>query len=77
MSEQHDGGPAFAHGNPEQGGDPGMSLRDWFAGQALLGILSGPSSRDGVPLTEWFDAPEQAYRLADVMLTTRSKGGAA
>jgi hypothetical protein len=30
-----DGGPAFAHGNPEQGGDAGMSLRDYFAGEAL------------------------------------------
>lgn len=26
-----DGGPAFAHGNPEQGGDPGMSLRQYAA----------------------------------------------
>lgn len=33
MAEIEDGGPAFAHGNPEQGGDPGMSLRDWFASQ--------------------------------------------
>jgi hypothetical protein len=30
-----DGGPAFAHGNTEQGGDVGMSLRDYYAGQAL------------------------------------------
>lgn len=35
----HNGGPAFGHGNPEQGGDPGMSLRDWFAGQALAGLV--------------------------------------
>ncbi len=26
-----DGGPAFAHGDPTNGGDPGMSLRDYFA----------------------------------------------
>lgn len=32
--------PAFAHGNPEQGGDPGMSLRDYFAGQVLIGLSS-------------------------------------
>ena len=25
------GNPAFAHGNPEQGGDPGMSLRQYAA----------------------------------------------
>lgn len=26
-----DSGPAFAHGNPEQGGDPGMTLRQYAA----------------------------------------------
>ena len=26
-----EGGPAFAYGNHEHGGDPGMTLRDWFA----------------------------------------------
>jgi hypothetical protein len=31
MNERNDGGPAFAHGNPDQGGDSGMSLRDYFA----------------------------------------------
>ena len=25
------GGPAFAHGNPTDGGEPGMTLRDYFA----------------------------------------------
>jgi len=50
-----------------------MSLRDYFAGQALLGILSGPASREGVPMTEWFDAPAAAYRLADAMLKARDQ----
>ncbi len=40
MSERNDGGPAFGHGNPEQGGSSGMSLRDWFAGQALAGFMA-------------------------------------
>jgi len=69
--------PAFPH--PGGAGDftvqkshMGMSLRDYFAAQALNGILSGPASRDGVPMTEWFDAPEVAYRLADKMLAVRS-----
>jgi hypothetical protein len=30
-----DGGPAFAHGNPDQGGDAGMSSRDYIAVAAL------------------------------------------
>ena len=68
---------AFPMGNPQQGGYDGMSLRDWFAGQALAGF----SSRDT------FDPgqaePEQRARLAyidaDAMLAARataSVGGA-
>jgi hypothetical protein len=54
--------------------EPGMSLRDWFAGQALSGILSGPCSRPMVPMSEWLDAPQQAYRIADAMLAARKTG---
>ena len=76
--ERNDGGPAFpsvlySHERAENWSTDGMSLRDWFAGQALLGILSGPASRERVPMSEWFDAPEQAYKLADTMLAERSK----
>lgn len=73
MVEENNGGPAFPQ-NAWCFADPareGMSLRDWFAGQALLGILSGPAGRDHVPMAEWFDAPEQAYRLADAMIAAR------
>ena len=45
----NDGGPAF----PNRGGNTlshpsydGMSLRDWFAGQALAGWISALDSRD-------------------------------
>lgn len=31
MTQRNDGGPAFPQGYREAGGDPGMSLRDWFA----------------------------------------------
>lgn len=44
MSETNDGGPAFPLNSPS--GTPeympardGMSLRDWFAGQALAGMM--------------------------------------
>lgn len=47
MSAKNDGGPAFPTKKTKQVGilnveqsEPGMSLRDWFAGQALVGILS-------------------------------------
>lgn len=63
-----DGGPAFPLGDQPHGG---MSLRDWFAGQALVGIYAreGP----GVNLKKdaaWF------YEIADAMLAARQKEGA-
>ena len=79
MTDENDGGPAFpvaryvnASGETHESRPQGMSLRDCFAGQALAGILSGPCSKDGVPLREWFDATVQAYALADAMLNVRS-----
>lgn len=35
-----DGGPAFP--NPGYGGMRGMSLRQWYAGQALAGLCANP-----------------------------------
>lgn len=47
--------------------EPGMSLRDWFAGQALAGLLAHASGDDP------HKAPSFAYALADKMLAERSK----
>lgn len=41
---------------------PEMTLRDWFAGQALT------SGSDGLTIEE---AAERAYRIADAMLAAR------
>ena len=46
---------------------PGMSLRDWFAGQALIGLLSRASGEDP------HKAPGLAFKLADDMLAERDK----
>ena len=74
MSDK-DGGPAF----PGQPRDTfasslpaGMSLRDWFAGQALIGILSNQeslpvNSRASDTIASW------AYFFADAMLAERAK----
>ena len=40
MTQHRDGGPAFPRITYWHG-EPGMSLRDWFAGQALPGIING------------------------------------
>jgi hypothetical protein len=58
-------------------GSDGMTLRDWFAGQALVGLMSHnahdhcPLFGDGEPFAR------DAYLVADAMLAERAKGGAA
>ena len=76
---RQDGGPAFPSdmliGNGVKASKPfsGMSLLDYFAGQALSGFLANP--RLGV-LSE--ENPEgqiamSAYALADAMIKERNK----
>jgi hypothetical protein len=83
MSERNDGGPAFQHEadyvrNDKGGFDlliehhPGMTLRDWFAGQALTGIVYSLKSSG---ITER-DIPKMAtdcYFVADAMLKAREQ----
>lgn len=45
----------------------GMSLRDWFAGQALIGI--GAAAYSLTPA----DAANLSYKVADAMLAEREK----
>jgi len=64
---KNDGGPAFGHGDPVHGGDPGMTLRDWFAGQALAGMLASEGS-GGLSWGANEDIAQHAYKMADAML---------
>ena len=89
-----DGGPAFperrmthvtigAHGEGVAAYENvgGMSLRDWFAGQALAGMLTMPEHDNGNFHTncgEAFIGPARyAYRMADAMIAARKSGGEA
>ena len=68
MSDRDDGGPAFPMaGEPGIEFDRGMSLRDWFAGQAL-------DQRKMLSTGAYYaaDAAREAYEIADAMLKTRS-----
>lgn len=48
----------------------GMTLRDWFAGKALQGILGNPNISN-----KFFeDDAHVAYKCADAMLAERAKG---
>lgn len=74
----NDGGPAFpaeVDGSDHfvQVGDgrfrvPGMSLRDYFAGQALAGIVSDPGRSGSFRLFA-----SDAYSFADAMIAQRAK----
>lgn len=67
-----DGGPAF----PNSAGNiayRGMTLRDWFAGQALAGIVAEPGlpSHAGNAAGLATSYAGDAYRMADAMLAAR------
>ncbi|WP_375194680.1 hypothetical protein [Sphingobium sp.] len=50
--------------------DPGMTLRDWFAGQALAGMMASEAGIQPYP-HDW--AAERAFLIADAMLAERAK----
>lgn len=66
MSEPDDGGPAFPAEEFDRVFYSGMSLRDYFAGQALIGLMHRyPEHRTMLV--------GQAYEISDAMLRERRK----
>lgn len=65
MTKPFDGGPAFPVEATATPYAPGMTLRDWFAGQAIR-VRWG----DGTAMTAE-QAANMAYHLADAMLAAR------
>ena len=56
MSEEtqiDDGGPAYPNNDAHGCAYPGMTLRQWYAGEALKGLLSNPSIIQPNGLTGW------------------------
>ena len=70
MSEDKTGGPAFPQKEPLTDDHPGMTLRDWFAGQVLSGIIGNVRGGESVVPDE---SARIAYRLADAMIQERNK----
>lgn len=76
-----DGGPAFGHAaygpSDDFTGAPGMSLRDWFAGMALQGLVATGKSisleADDIPEQVTYEtlAARRSYKIADAMLKAR------
>jgi hypothetical protein len=79
--DKQDGGPAFPctlidYGSgptaPDSYGLGGMALRDYFAGQALIGFLTKASYPDGrMPCAH--DMAVSAFTQADAMIAERDK----
>ena len=81
MRAPPDGGPAFPVQIPgaERPGMvmPGMTLRDWFAGQALGAIIQITAAGQHTPQTKHGKGVEasialDAYLMADAMLSARN-----
>jgi hypothetical protein len=77
MAEREDGGPAFPMNTAARGEyipqRDGMSLRDWFAGQALAGLLA--SEEPDFQMPSKAKLADTAYGYADAMLAARKEGG--
>ena len=71
-----DGGSAFPVNGfayaafPVTSPEPGMTLRDYFAGQALMSLLIEPGQ---IADSTYQQAAELSYRFADAMLAEREK----
>ncbi|MPT23936.1 MAG: hypothetical protein E2577_13650 [Starkeya sp.] len=91
MAKINDGGPAFPVPNADfteaYGGAPGMSLRDWFAGQFLAGacsdkdplnvsIAADQHEIDAALKAHWSKVARAAFIAADAMIAARAEGGA-
>lgn len=71
-----DGGPAFPSPTSEfEDGWDGMSLRDWFAGQALAGMFNHAGWINTID-NDQVEAAKRAYLIADAMLAAREGGEA-
>jgi len=85
-TQKQDGGPAFPSsnditvGNAHTNVHSGMTLRDWFAGQALAGMWSNNdhlcivkenASKAGHSFDERLS--QNAYAIADAMIAERKR----
>ena len=72
MNAMNDGGPAFPRPStgPSTPPQEGMSIRDWFAGQALAGLCATEGWRNNMPEA----VSRMSVAIADAMLKAREGG---
>jgi len=81
-STHNDGGPAFPRHygtmscgeKKEQLWSDGMTLRDYFAGQALVGMMANSYMIDSASPATLEIVSGWAFEAADAMLAAREKG---
>ncbi len=76
MSKDDGDRPAFPSAYGTTNGNDGLTMRDWFAGQALAGVWAGRESdfvKISAPTTT--DVAVACYAIADAMIQARSGHG--
>jgi hypothetical protein len=76
MSTKSDGGSAFPFSSIDGWSSDGMTLRDYFAAQAMTGMVMAYAVTGHKPSDDQLNVPEMAercYELADAMLEERGK----
>ena len=74
MSDQPDGGPAFPRiANLSIERMDGMTLRDWYKGQALIGLVIANENPDQALGWQADSVASAAGEYADAMLKEREK----
>lgn len=68
--KKENGDSAFPYTIPGEYTETGMSLRDWFAGQVLVGLISKGTARFNGGDCQWSFL---SYQVADAMLKERDK----
>lgn len=76
MSDNKTGGFAFPGFNPNQTNGQlvnsgGMTLRDWFAGMAMQGLMANPECWKHIGGTNSAETARVAFLHADAMLKAR------
>lgn len=74
----NDGGAVYPYSNNSEKEyywiNKGMTLRDYFAGQALAGILAGSGDKTGFVDYDEKIVARSAWGMADAMIAARKEG---
>ena len=68
MSKINDGGPAYPHDQNSGKWCPGMTLRQWYAGQALAGLCAAHANPEAIGYPDNHDTALKALSMADALI---------